>query len=88
MADFKDGLIGSFTITKKIGISLERLRYWENLGIVKPCYAQRGTRKFRRYSQEDVHRAALVKSLVDVEKYSLAGAMRELEAEEQQTNIH
>ena len=79
---------GTVEITQKVGISAERLRYWEKIGIVNPDYAQRGTRKFRRYSQEDVHRAALVKSLVDVEKYSLAGAMRKLEAEERQTNIH
>jgi DNA-binding transcriptional MerR regulator len=60
---------------------LERLRYWENLGIVKPNYVQCGTRRFRRYSARDIQRAVLVKMLVDVERYSLAGAMRKLEPE-------
>jgi DNA-binding transcriptional MerR regulator len=81
MANFNDGLFGSFTAAKKIGTSLERLRYWENLGIVKPNYVQCGTRRFRRYSARDIQRAVLVKMLVDVERYSLAGAMRKLEPE-------
>ena len=63
MADLNDGLLGSFAAVKKIGISLERLRYWENLGIIKPNYVQCGTRRFKRYSQEDINRAVLVKML-------------------------
>ena len=82
MANFQDGLFGSFTATKKIGISLERLRYWENLGILKPNSVQCGTRRFRRYSARDIQRAVLVKMLVDIEKYTLAGALRKLETEE------
>ena len=84
MADFKDGLFGSFTITKKIGISLERLRYWENLGIVKPRYAPCGTRKFRRYSKGDIKKAILVKKFVDKEKYTLEGAVLKLKTMEKQ----
>ena len=80
MADLNDGLLGSFAAVKKIGISLERLRYWENLGIIKPNYVQCGTRRFKRYSQEDINRAVLVKVLVDIEKYTLAGALRKLKA--------
>lgn len=79
MADFKDGLFGSFTITKKIGISLERLRYWEKAGIVTPIYVKCGTRKFRRYSNEDINRAILIKMLVDDDGYSLEGAIRKLQ---------
>jgi DNA-binding transcriptional MerR regulator len=78
MANLNDGLLGSFTATKKIGISLERLRYWENLGIVKPKYVQCGTRKFRRYSQDDTNKAILVKRFVDREKYTLEGAVIKL----------
>lgn len=77
-----DNRFGTIEATKKIGISLERLRYWELRGIVKPKYVQCGKRKFRRYSQEDIHRAILVKSLVDEEKYSLEGAIRKLKKEE------
>jgi DNA-binding transcriptional MerR regulator len=57
---------------------LERLRYWENLGILKPNYVQCGTRQFKRYSQEDINKAILVKKLVDEEKYSLGGAIMKL----------
>ena len=78
MTNLKDGLYGSFNAREKIGISLERLRYWERLGIVSPKYIKCGTRKFRRYSKEDIHKAILVKMLVDDEKYSLAGAVEKL----------
>lgn len=83
MANFNDGLFGSFTAAKEIGTSLERLRYWENLGIVKPNYVQCGTRQFKRYSQEDINRAILVKKLVDEEKYSLGGAIMKLKEKEE-----
>jgi DNA-binding transcriptional MerR regulator len=78
MANLNDGLLGSFAAAKKIGASLERLRYWENLGIVKPTYVQCGTRRFKRYSQRDIDRAVFTKKLVDEEKYSLSGAIVKL----------
>ena len=81
MKDPIEKKFGTVEITQKVGISAERLRYWEKLGIVSPDYAQRGTRRFRRYSARDIKRAILVKMLVDIEKYTLAGALRKLEAE-------
>jgi len=72
---------GTFEITQKIGISPKRLRYWEKLGIVKPKYIKHGTRKFREYSDEDLHRSALVKTLVDFDKYTLEEAIRKLAEE-------
>ncbi len=68
-------------MTRRTGISSERLRYWERFGIVKPEYAQCGIRKFRCYSAEDIDRAIFVKRLIDKEGYSLAGAQRKLEKE-------
>ena len=73
-----DNRFGTVEVTQKIGISAERLRYWEKLGIVNPEYIQRGTRKFRRYSKEDIQRATLIRALVDREKYSLEGAIRKI----------
>ena len=73
-----DGRFGTVEAVKKIGISFERLRYWEQAGIVRPMYVQCGTRKYRRYSQKDILRAIFVKDLVDDEKYSLEGAIRKL----------
>ena len=75
-----DGRFGTAEAVKKIGISFERLRYWEQAGIVKPIYVQCRTRKYRRYSYEDIKRAIFVKELVDDEKYSLEGAVRKLKA--------
>ncbi len=77
-----DGRFGTVEVVIKIGISFERLRYWEQAGIVKPIYVQCGTRKYRRYSQEDIKRAQFVRMLVDDEKYSLEGAVRKLKAKE------
>ena len=82
MTNRKDNRFGTIEATKKIGVSPERLRYWEQVGVVKPKHVQCGTRRFRRYSEEDIHRAMLVKLLVDEEKYSLEGAMRKLEEKE------
>jgi DNA-binding transcriptional MerR regulator len=58
------------------------LRYWENLGIVRPNHVQCGIRRFKRYSQEDINRATVVKRLVDEEKYSLGGAIAKLKEKE------
>ena len=77
-----DGRFGTAEAIKKIGVSFERLRYWEQKGIVRPKYVQCGTRKFRRYSLEDIERAQYVRMLVDDEKYSLEGAVRKLKAKD------
>ena len=45
-----DGRFGTIEAVQKIGVSYERLRYWEQAGIVKPIYVQCGTGKYRRYS--------------------------------------
>ena len=76
-----DGRFGTIEAVKKIGISAERLRYWEMVGgIVNPEYIQCGMRRYRyrRFSKEDLDRAFLIKKLVDYEKYSLEGAIRKL----------
>jgi len=78
MKNNKDQRLGTTEVIQKIGVSPERLRYWERLGIVKPKHIRHEIRKFRRYSQEDVHRAILVKTFVDTEKYTLEGAIRKL----------
>ena len=70
--------LGSVEAARNIGISTERLRYWERAGIVVPTYVVCGTRRFRRYSSRDIARATLVKALVEDEKYSLEGAIRKL----------
>ena len=76
-----DDRFGTVEAVKKINVSAERLRYWERVGIVRPKYVRCGTRRFRRYSREDIYRAIWVKLLVDKEKYSLEGAIRKLREE-------
>ncbi|MFB0559970.1 MAG: MerR family transcriptional regulator [Candidatus Lokiarchaeia archaeon] len=78
MAKMKDARVGTVEAAKLIGVSAERLRYWEYKGIVKPTYIRCGTRKFRRFSPRDIKRAVLAKLLVDDEKYSLEGAIKKL----------
>ena len=78
MKTTKNNKFGSVGATRKIGISTERLRYWERVGIVQPTYIQCGTRKFRRYSLQDIERAVFVRNLVDHEKYTLEGAIGKL----------
>jgi len=70
---------GSVQAAREIGISTERLRYWERAGIVTPQYVRCGTRRFRRYSRQDIDRAVLVRTLVEEEMYSLEGAIRKLQ---------
>ena len=77
-----DKRLGSTETARKIGISTERLRYWERVGVVKPAYISCGIRKFRRYSQQDLERAVRVRSLVEDEKYSLEGAILRLKRTE------
>ena len=77
----KDNRLGSVEAARKIGISTERLRYWERVGIVQPTYIQCGTRKFRRYSLQDIKQAVFIKALVDHEKYTLEGATGKLRQE-------
>lgn len=76
MPKIDDGLYGSFDTSRKIGISLPRLRYWVNLDILRPKHIQCGTRFFKRYEQTDIDKAILVKKMVDEGGYSLEGAIK------------
>lgn len=78
MKRLKDKKFGTVGALARIGVSPERLHYWEKAGIVAPAYVKCGTRKFRRYSEQDIQRASFVKGLVDQEGYSLEGAKRKL----------
>jgi hypothetical protein len=78
MKNERDDRFGSVEAARRIGISTERLRYWERVGVVNPVYSQCGTRRFRRYSRNDIDRALFVKELVDHEKYTLEGAIGKL----------
>lgn len=76
----KDGSdeLGTIEAAKRIGISLERMYYWEKKGILEPSFKKFGIREFRRYSRVDIQRAILVKDLVDTEHYTLKGAIKKI----------
>ncbi|MBN1913201.1 MAG: MerR family transcriptional regulator [Candidatus Omnitrophica bacterium] len=78
MHRLNDQRFGTVKALEKIGISSERLRYWERSGIVSPKYIKSGTRKFRRYSMKDIERAIFIKILVNDKGYSLQGAIRKV----------
>jgi len=70
--------IGMTDATKKIGVSSERLRYWELKGIVSPAYIRCGVKRLRRYSHEDVVMCTEIKRMIDREGYTLKGAAERL----------
>lgn len=79
--NYKNSRWGTIEIARRVGISSERLRYWERKGIVNPKYIRCGTRNFREYSEEDIHRAILIKALIDTGKYTLKSAIKKLREE-------
>ena len=58
-------LHSTFTVTKECGISTRQLYYWELIGIIRPHYETFGTRRFRRYTPDDIDLLKQVKSLLD-----------------------
>lgn len=78
MSNKNDGRFGTIEVARRVGISVERLYYWERIGIVNPEMESFGIRQFRRYSREDIERAKMVKELVDIEGYTLQAARRRI----------
>lgn len=74
----KSDEMGTIEAARRIGISLERMYYWEKKGILKPSFKKFGIREFRRYSRVDIQRAILVRDLVDKEHYTLKGAIEKI----------
>ena len=58
-------LHSTYTVTKECGISTRQLYYWELIGIIRPHYETFGSRRFRRYTPEDIHLLKQVKNLLD-----------------------
>ncbi len=70
--------IGMTEATCKIGISPERLRYWEIRGIISPLYIRHGSKRLRRYSHEDIAISTDIRHLVDQDGFTLKGAAERL----------
>lgn len=69
--------IGITETTKKIGISPERLRYWETKGIISPAYERLGAKVSRRYSEQDIAIGLEIVVMLS-EGYTLEGAAKRL----------
>lgn len=71
-------LLCSSDIIRKLEISLRQLYYWELKGIVRPKHIQMGSRKFKRYTQEDLLRLKRMKESLD-KGYTLEAASRQVQ---------
>ncbi|MDP2928758.1 MAG: MerR family transcriptional regulator [Candidatus Omnitrophota bacterium] len=74
----KEKRIGMTEAVIRIGISAERLRYWELKGIIAPGYDNYGAKRVRRYSDEDIVIASEIRKMVDDDGFSLKGAAERL----------
>jgi DNA-binding transcriptional MerR regulator len=74
-------LLCSSDVIQKLGISLRQLYYWELKGIVRPRHVQMGSRKFKRYSQQDFLRLKQMKESLDM-GYTLEAASRQIQHRE------
>ncbi len=70
--------IGITEATRRIGVSAERLRYWEKKGVIVPEYVWNGGKRVRRYSKNDIDIARELKKLVEEGGYTLKGAAERL----------
>ena len=71
-------LLCSSEMIRRLGISLRQLYYWELKGIVRPKHIQMGSRKFKRYSQQDFLHLKNMKEALD-KGYTLEAASRRAE---------
>ena len=70
-------LLSSSDVTERLGISLQRLYYWELKGVVRPLKMQIGSRKFKQYTEEDLQKLGQLKFLLD-NGYTLEDSIRKI----------
>ncbi|MFH1791750.1 MAG: MerR family transcriptional regulator [Candidatus Omnitrophota bacterium] len=66
--------VGMTEAVRQIGISAERLRYWELKGVISPVYVSHRSKQVRRYSMEDIDVAREIWRLIEDEGFTLKGA--------------
>jgi len=69
--------IGITEATKKLGISPERLRYWEVKSLICPAYEGVGAKVIRRYSTSDIEIGLEILKMLN-DGYTLKGAAQRL----------
>ncbi len=60
-----DRLLSTYSVTQECAISTRQLYYWELIGLIQPHYETFGSRRFRRYTSEDLGILKKIKSLLD-----------------------
>jgi DNA-binding transcriptional MerR regulator len=58
-------LYSTCAVIKESGLTARQLYYWELIGLIYPRYENFGTRRFRRYTDEDLEVLKSAKSLLD-----------------------
>ncbi len=58
-------LYSTCTVIHQSGVSARQLYYWELIGLLQPRYETFGTRKFRRYTSQDLELLRSAKNLLD-----------------------
>lgn len=58
-------LYSTCTVIHQSGVSARQLYYWELIGLIQPRYETFGTRKFRRYTPQDLELLRSAKNLLD-----------------------
>ena len=58
-------LYSTCTVIRECGISVRQLYYWESIELIQPRYESFGTRRFRRYTTDDVNVLKQVKALLE-----------------------
>ncbi len=66
MKHHDDGRVGSIAAAREVGISLRQLYHWvDALQVVLPQVDTNGTRRFRRFSQDDLEKLRQVRRWVE-----------------------
>jgi len=69
----------STEVTRMLKISLRQLYYWELKGIIKPLTVVMGSRKFKRYTPDDMEILRKIKAFLD-EGYTLSRSVEKATA--------
>lgn len=56
---------GSNEVCKRIGLSPRQLEYWVLIGVVNPISERHGTKRFRRFTDQDLRVLQRVKDMTD-----------------------
>jgi hypothetical protein len=65
-------------VTEIVGISNRQLYYWELKGLIRPVEVTIGSRRFKKYSEKDIHLLSKVKEYLEI-GYTLEATFKKVE---------